>query len=206
MENRKRFKTSFITAVLAMAVLGIGYGMSTALRPSQQPAVSVSGNSESPMVPANFSDLAEKARPGVVNIQVVKKVQNVGFAFPNIPGNPFGEDSPFGRFFEGNPSGEQKQEGVGSGFVISQEGYILTNNHVIEDAEQIKVKLANGNEYDAKVVGRDPKTDLALVQNPWCQGSARSTPGQFRRSKSRQLGRGHRKPIRTGADGNTGHR
>ena len=164
MENRKRFKTRFITAVLGMAVLGIGYGMSTALRPSQQPVVTVSGNSETPMVPANFSDLAEKARPGVVNIQVVKKVQNVGFAFPNVPGNPFGEDDPFGRFFEGNPPTDQKQEGVGSGFVISPEGYILTNNHVVEDAEQIKVKLANGNEYDAKVVGRDPKTDLALVR------------------------------------------
>ena len=83
---------------------------------------------------------------------------------PNFPGNPFGEDSPFGRFFEGNPPMDQKQEGVGSGFVISQEGFILTNNHVVEDAEQIKVKLANGKEYDAKVVGRDPKTDLALVK------------------------------------------
>ena len=164
MENKKHFKTSLITAVLAMAALGIGYGMSGALRPSQTPAASVSSNSEVPMVPANFSDLAEKARPGVVNIQVVKKVQNVGFAFPNFQGNPFGEDGPFGRFFEGNPPADQKQEGVGSGFVISQEGYILTNNHVVEDAEQIKVKLANGSEYDAKVVGRDPKTDLALVR------------------------------------------
>ena len=164
MEIRKRFKTSFVTAVLAMAVLGIGYGMSTALRPSQQPAVSVPARSEVQMVPANFTDLAEKARPGVVNIQVVKKVQNVGFSFPGMPGSPFGEDGPFGRFFEGTPPADQKQEGVGSGFVISQDGYILTNNHVVEDAEQIKVKLANGSEYDAKVVGRDPKTDLALVR------------------------------------------
>ena len=60
------------------------------------------------MVPANFSDLAEKVRPGVVNIQVVKKVKNVGFA--PFPGNPFGERNPFGDFFgpfsEGNPPRE----------------------------------------------------------------------------------------------------
>jgi serine protease Do len=164
MKERRSFKIGFVTAILAVAILGIGYGMSTAMRPSQQPAVAASTNSEIPMVPANFSDLAERVRPGVVNIQVVKKVQNIGFEFPNFPGDPFGEDSPFGRFFQGVPQGEQKQEGVGSGFVISQEGYILTNNHVIDDAEQIKVKLANGKEYDAKVVGRDPKTDLALVK------------------------------------------
>ena len=51
-----------------------------------------------------------------------------------------------------------------SGFILSREGYIVTNNHVVEDADQIKVKLSNGKEYDGKVVGRDPKTDLALVK------------------------------------------
>ncbi len=66
---------------------------------------------------------------------------------------------------EGNPpSGSHKQQGVGSGFIMSQDGYILTNNHVVEDADQIKVKLSNGKEYEGKVVGRDPKTDLALVK------------------------------------------
>jgi serine protease Do len=168
MEKQKRFKTGLITVVLAIAVLGIGYGMSTAVKSVQQPAAAISksmpNNAEVPMIPANFSALAERVRPGVVNIQVVKKVQNVGFAMPNFPGSPFGDDTPFGRFFEGNPPPDQKQEGVGSGFIISREGYILTNNHVVEDAENIKVKLADGNEYDAKVVGRDPKTDLAVIK------------------------------------------
>ncbi len=164
MEYQKRFRKSLITAVLGVAILGIGYGMSTALGSSHQSAVPESNIAQIQMVPANFSELAEKVKPGVVNIQVVKKTQNIGFAFPNIPGSPFGEDSPFGRFFEFNPPPDQKQEGVGSGFVISQDGYILTNNHVIEGAEQIRVKLANGEAYDAKIVGRDPKTDLALVR------------------------------------------
>jgi serine protease Do len=120
------------------------------------------------MIPANFTDLARMVRPGVVNIQVVKKVKNVDFGFRRFPGNPFGDQNPFGDFFgpfsEGNPPREYKQQGVGSGFIMSKEGYILTNNHVVEDADQIKVKLANGKEYNGKVVGQDPKTDLALVK------------------------------------------
>ena len=116
------------------------------------------------MVPANFSDLAERVKPGVVNIQVIKKVQNAGFVFPDFPGGPFGEDSPFGRFFDGNQLPEQKQEGTGSGFIIDVNGHIITNNHVVENADQIKVKLASGEEYDASVVGRDSKTDLALLK------------------------------------------
>ena len=166
MEQKKHLKTILMALLMVGAMLGFGYGMSTVIQPHNPQTVSASTISETPMVPANFSNLAEKVRPGVVNIQVVKKVKNVDFGFR---GNPFGEQNPFGDFFgpffEGNPpSGEYKQQGIGSGFVISQDGYILTNNHVVEDADQIKVKLANGKEYEGKVVGRDPKTDLALVK------------------------------------------
>ena len=168
MEHKKQIKTILIALLLVGSILGLGYGMSTAIKPSNPPTASASAISETPMVPANFSDLAEKVRPGVVNIQVVKKVKNVDFGFRRFPGNPFGDQNPFGDFFgpfsEGNPPREYKQQGVGSGFVMSKEGYILTNNHVVEDADQIKVKLANGKEYNGKVVGRDPKTDLALVK------------------------------------------
>jgi len=168
MEQKKRIRTILISLLMVGAMLGFGYGVSTAVK-HPEPAVSTGSTvSETPMVPANFSDLAEKVRPGVVNIQVVKKVKNVGFGFRNYPGNPFKENNPFGDFFgpfpEGNPPGGFEQRGVGSGFVMSREGYILTNNHVVEDADQIKVKLANGKEYEGKIVGRDPKTDLALVK------------------------------------------
>jgi serine protease Do len=168
MEQKKRIKTILISLLMVGAMLGFGYGVSTAVK-HPEPAVSTGSTvSETPMVPANFSDLAEKVRPGVVNIQVVKKVKNVGFGFRNFPGNPFKENNPFGDFFgpfsEGNPPGGFEQRGVGSGFVMSREGYILTNNHVVEDADQIKVKLANGKEYEGKIVGRDSKTDLALVK------------------------------------------
>ena len=168
MEQKKHFKLILIALLMAGAMVGFGYGLSSAVKSSDLPALTESTVSESPMVPANFTDLAEKVRPGVVNIQVVKKVKNVDFGFRNFSGNPFGDKNPFGDFFgpfsEGNPPRGFEQRGVGSGFVMSQEGYILTNNHVVEDADQIKVKLANGKEYDGKVIGRDPKTDLALIR------------------------------------------
>ena len=168
MEHKKQIKTILIALLLVGSILGLGYGMSTTIKPSNTPTASASAVSETPMIPANFTDLARMVRPGVVNIQVIKKVKNVDFGFRRFPGNPFGEQNPFGDFFgpfsEGNPPKGYKQQGVGSGFVMNKEGYILTNNHVVEDADQIKVKLPNGKEYDGKVVGRDPKTDLALVK------------------------------------------
>src|SRR5512139_2191465 len=167
MEQRRKIKTILIALLLVGGILGLGYGMSTAIKPHGPSTASASTISETPMVPANFSDLAEKVRSGVVNVQVGKKVKNIGFEIRNF-GSPFGEKNPFGDFFgpfsEGNPPKDFEQRGVGSGFVMNREGYILTNNHVVEDADQIKVKLANGKEYDGKVVGRDPKTDLALVK------------------------------------------
>ena len=83
------------------------------------------------------------------------------------PVNPFrdffGEDF-FDKFFGNSPRRELKQKSLGSGFVIDREGYILTNNHVVEKASSIKVKLSDEKEYDAKIIGRDPKTDIALIK------------------------------------------
>jgi serine protease Do len=168
MEHRKRFKTIMLTLALIVGLTGAGFGVSQAVR---QSTGTVSGEpviSQPLMVPATFSDLAEKVRPGVVNIQVVKKVTNIGLNPHNFRGFPFGGSDPFedffGSFSQGNPPRGFEQKGIGSGFVISRNGYILTNNHVVEEADQIKVKLSNGNEYKGKVVGRDPKTDLALLK------------------------------------------
>src|SRR5262249_43870100 len=167
MENIN-FKRVLLAPVLAASLVGAGYGISKAVKTPDTPATTAAKSSEIAMVPANFTELAEKVRPGVVNIQVVKRIKNAAFGSRNFSGNPFGENNPFGDFF-GPFSGEDSapaptQRGVGSGFVISNQGYILTNNHVVEDVDQIKVKLSNGKEYDGKVVGRDPKTDLALVK------------------------------------------
>lgn len=104
-----------------------------------------------------FISVAKQVKPAVVNIDVVEK-QNVraarGQMMPPIPGFP-----PFGQ--QGEPG---KKRGTGSGVIVSADGYILTNNHVAGDATEIKVKLADGSEHKAKLIGTDPETDLAVIK------------------------------------------
>ena len=117
--------------------------------------------------PASFADLADAVKHSVVNIsttQVVKGSPLQPFVGPNAPFGQFFGDDFFKHFFGNMPKGAMKTHALGSGFVINEDGLILTNNHVIEKASEIKVKLDSGKEYDAKVVGRDPKTDLALIR------------------------------------------
>jgi serine protease Do len=117
--------------------------------------------------PFSFADLAEKWSPTVVNISTTTIVKSrAGSPFENdMPFQRFfGRDDPFKRFFEEAPEREFKQRSLGSGFIISSDGYIFTNNHVVEKADKIKVKLAGGKEYDAEVKGKDPTTDIALIK------------------------------------------
>ncbi len=119
------------------------------------------------LIPESFSELAEMARPGVVNIRTVKTTKGGGRVFRHFFGDPFGRRDPFREFFgpfEDEPSQEFKQRSLGSGFIIDRQGYIVTNNHVIEDADEIQVRLYDGKEFEAEVVGRDTKTDLALIK------------------------------------------
>jgi serine protease Do len=120
---------------------------------------------EAMVFPSSFADLAERVKPAVVNISTTSKVK--------VPGNPFkqffegGDGERFREFFRSFgevPDREMKQQSLGSGFIISADGTIITNNHMIEDAEQIKVKLSDGREFKATVTGRDSKTDLAVIK------------------------------------------
>ena len=120
-----------------------------------------------PMVPASFADLAKEARPGVVNIQTVKTIKGGGRVFQHFFGSPYG-NSPgledfFGPFLRQQPQ-NRTERSLGSGFIIDKEGYIVTNNHVIKDADEIKVILHDKSEYDGKIIGVDPITDLALIK------------------------------------------
>ena len=110
--------------------------------------------------PRSFSDLAKKMKPAVINIRSTKIVKHPGRGF----WGPFGPRSPFRDFFGDIPHRDIPQNSLGSGFIIDEQGYILTNNHVIEKADKIKVLLSDEEEYDAEVVGRDPKTDIALIK------------------------------------------
>jgi serine protease DegQ len=109
------------------------------------------------LVTASFSDAARKAMPAVVNIFTSQEVKR--------PRHPFMDDPVF-RYFFGEPptSGPERRAGLGSGVIASEQGYILTNNHVIESVDQIEVALADSRKVPAKVVGTDPETDLAVLK------------------------------------------
>lgn len=111
-------------------------------------------------VPAGgYADLVEQVSPAVVFIEVTAKAQNVGNTMPgNIPPQ-------LRHFFEdGMPGQNGPVQGLGSGFIISSDGEIVTNHHVVDGAETVTVKLADGRSFDAEVLGSDPMTDIALLK------------------------------------------
>lgn len=117
--------------------------------------------------PASFADLAEQVKHSVANIsttQVVKGSAMTPFTGRNDQFRDFFGDDFFKHFFGEVPQGDVKTHALGSGFVVDRRGLILTNNHVVEKAAEIKVKFDTGKEYTAKVLGRDPKTDLAVIK------------------------------------------
>jgi serine protease Do len=169
MERKKAFKIVLIALFAVGLTVGFGYGISRAVKAPDSSTSAALKNSNVPiMVPGNFTELAEKARPGVVNIQTVKTIKGGSRVFRHFFGNPFGRQNPFEDFFgppsDDGPSDNFQQKSLGSGFIIDREGYIVTNNHVVDGADEVKVKLTDGKEFDAKVIGRDPKTDLALIK------------------------------------------
>ncbi len=131
------------------------------------------------MVP-DFASLAERLSPIVVNISTRSapaKQEHPSFQFrgpggQGNPGNPFGEGDPrefwepFERFFGPMPRERQmpRQRSLGSGFIVDPQGFIITNNHVVENADEVLVKLDNEKEYKATIVGKDAKTDIALLR------------------------------------------
>lgn len=112
-----------------------------------------------------FSDLAKKVSTSVVNISTTKTMKRPQ---QQIPRNlrPFGPRDPFDDFFENffQAPPERSQKSLGSGFLINNDGYILTNNHVVEGADEVEVLLTDKRKFTAKVVGSDPKTDIAVIK------------------------------------------
>jgi serine protease Do len=150
--------------LVAVMVLTVGLVVNTGL-------FTASGHAEETgsmfRTPESFSALAERSSPAVVNIRTVKTIKGGGRVFRHFR-SPFGEDDPmndfFKRFFGENHPRDFKQRSLGSGFIINKEGYIVTNNHVIENADKIEVILKDEKEYEAEIIGRDPNTDLALIK------------------------------------------
>lgn len=127
-------------------------------------------------VPGSFADLVEKLSPAVVNISTTQKIKGggvniLGMPLDQLPDTP--EMEPFKEFFDRFGGGREGKDGdgpeqevtsLGSGFIIDAAGYIITNYHVIDAAEDVTVTLTDKSQYKAKIVGRDKKTDLALLK------------------------------------------
>jgi serine protease Do len=142
--------------------------------PSSGAAHQVQGVEVKTITIPSFTELAKRLMPVTVHISTSRTLKPPKGSMRKYHQDPFGgQEDPFRdffgddfmrRFFEQMPQREQKQRGLGSGFIIDREGYVLTNNHVVDDADEIKVTLHDEKQYDATVIGRDEKTDIALIK------------------------------------------
>jgi serine protease Do len=175
MKTENKGRNTFIMFLLAFLIGFFIVSVVEVLRSSFAPTTpgpdvqvaSAVSTGEISRTPVSFADLAEKLKPSVVNISTTKTIRG-GLRSPFGQGTPFdrffGGDDFFERFFGDMPQRSFKQRSLGSGFIISSDGYIFTNNHVVEQADKIIVKLSNEKEYEAKVIGKDAKTDIALIK------------------------------------------
>lgn len=147
---------------LLASVTGLGVAMLCAGPMSFLPSSPAAYAAE--QAPGGFADLVAKVKPAVISVRVkIDRATNAD----NDEASPLGPDSPFNRFFGELPNMQQRHElitGEGSGFFISADGYAATNYHVVDHAKSVQVKTDDGSTYTARVIGTDPKTDLALIK------------------------------------------
>jgi serine protease Do len=164
--RKSRVVVLVLAAVAAGIVLSAGFNFSPIARAlwgdKEKPAaVPVAAGVR--MVPVDIPHLFREVSPAVVNISTTQVVQ---FNHPQMR-NPFGQQDPFDDFFNkffGRMPREQKRRSLGSGFMVSSDGYILTNNHVVDKADEVMVTLLDKEQFKAKIVGTDPKIDIALIK------------------------------------------
>lgn len=121
----------------------------------------------------SFAPVVKKVSPGVVKVYTSTKVHNTAFSEGPSSGTPdmedllrrfFGDQMPNQMPRHNHSFGVPRQQGIGSGVIVTKDGYILTNNHVVDGADEVKVAMQDGREFDAKVIGRDPKSDVAVIK------------------------------------------
>jgi len=164
--NRKTFFMFLMAFLVAFFIVSLVEVLRSSFAPSVAPEIQMAStvsSADSMKTPLSFSDLAEKVKPAVVNISTTKTYKGQGGFGSPFGRSPFGDDF-FDRFFGDIPQREFKQRSLGSGFIISNDGYIFTNNHVVEKADKILVKVSDDKEYEAKIIGTDAKTDIALIK------------------------------------------
>jgi len=110
----------------------------------------------------SFADVLDDVTPAVVSVYTTKVLGGQNYSLP-----PMFQNDPFLRRFFGIPDSQESQpraSGLGSGVIVTKDGYILTNNHVIDGADEVKVRLSDGRQYEAEIIGADPKTDIAVLK------------------------------------------
>src|SRR5271166_382807 len=166
----KRYLPSKLSAAfLAGALLAGGAAVVTSVHASDEAAKTKSANlvvDDRPLptdlkISTSLAPIVKKVAPSVVKIEVKIGPKETDAPQMGVPNDPF-----FRQFFGG---GGRKlytpaEHGVGSGVIVTKDGYILTNNHVVDNADEVKVTLLDGRSFTAKVIGRDPKSDVAVVK------------------------------------------
>ena len=154
-------------AVVALvAVTGYSVGQTQGARATAAAApVSSPAPVSAPAVTTSYASVVESAAPAVVTVRVDKRAAMVPTQMPNMPDDPMVREF-FGRRFQvpQQPRRSPRQYGLGSGVIATPDGYILTNNHVVEGADHVRVETNDRRSFDAKVIGTDPASDLALLK------------------------------------------
>jgi serine protease Do len=159
----RRWTWSAVALAAVLILGGVTYGFGVT-KPAQLPLwteQSATAGAAPTVLAPDWVKIGRDLKPAVVNVSA-KRAQT---AMPEM-GTPFGEDSPFERYFRDHFGARPQRpvRSMGSGFIINANGYIVTNNHVVDGATQLQVKLSDGREFAGKVIGRDAKTDLALLK------------------------------------------
>ena len=170
MSNVVQFRRS--TAILTLVAASIGGGLIAAFAVASRSSAPVSvvaradtSNQRVSQLSSSFADIIEKASPAVVKISMTRVIK--ASEQQQQGNNPFMSDPFFGQFFgkgQQQRPRDQREQGLGSGVIVSSTGYILTNNHVVDKATSLKVALSDGRNFTAKTIGTDPQTDLAVIK------------------------------------------
>jgi serine protease Do len=165
--SRRRRWLATTAGLLASGVLAVAVVHAARAPSDAKPSVSLQLDpkpvNRGALEPASYSKVARQVAPSVVTVTVETRARNVRLNADEF----YGSQDPLFRQFFGNQAPVQRQpaqQGLGSGVIVSKDGYIVTNNHVVESADKVHVTLDNGRNYKARVVGRDPQTDLAVIK------------------------------------------
>src|SRR6186713_1159583 len=174
--GRKAFasrRLALLASAAGLAIAVVAAGTSGFSTPSV-PSVIATAHAETMQRSTGFADIVEKVKPAVISVRVkVDATAKMTSMNGNDDASPMQPGAPLEKFFEqfggrgmpkGFPQGKRAVTGEGSGFFISADGYAVTNNHVVDRAKTVQVTMDDGSVYDAKVVGSDSKTDLALIK------------------------------------------